>query len=62
MNKKVFEIMLKDADNFSTGDLWIANFAEQRIYFDIKSKSRWWIEAYCLTDHTNYRISRKICK
>ena len=62
MNKKVFEIMLKDADNFSTGDLWIIDFEGQKIYFDIKSKSRWWIEAYCLTDYTNYRISRKICK
>ena len=62
MNKKVFEIMLSDADNFSTGDLWITNFEDQKIYFDIKSKSRWWIEAYCLTDKTNYRISRKICK
>ena len=62
MNKKVFEIMLKEADNFSTDDLWIVNFEDKRIYFDIKSKSRWWIEAYCLTDKTNYRISRKICK
>ena len=58
MNKKVFEIMLKEADNFSTGDLWIVNFDGQRIYFDIKRKSRWWIEAYCLTDYTNYRICR----
>ena len=58
MNKKVFEVMLSDADNFSTGDLWITNFEGQKIYFDIKSKSRWWIEAYCLTDYTNYRISR----
>ena len=58
MNKKVFEIMLNDADNFSTGDLWITNFEGQNIYFDIKSKSRWWIEAYCLTDKTNYRICR----
>ena len=58
MNKKVFEAMLSDADNFSTGDLWITNFEGQKIYFDIKSKSRWWIEAYCLTDSTNYRICR----
>ena len=58
MNKKVFETMLSDADNFNTGDLWITNFEGQKIYFDIKSKSRWWIEAYCLTDGTNYRISR----
>lgn len=58
MNKKVFEIMLSEADNFSTGDLWIVNFEGQKIYFDIKSKSRWWIEAYCLTDSTNYRICR----
>ena len=58
MNKKVFEIMLKDADTFSTGDLWIVNFEGQRIRFDIKSKSRWWIEAYCLNDNTNYRICR----
>ena len=58
MNKKVFETMLSDADNFSTGDLWITNFEGQKIYFDIKSKSRWWIEAYCLTDSTNYRICR----
>ena len=58
MNKKVFEIMLSDADNFSSGDLWITNFEGQRIRFAIKSKSRWWIEAYCLTDSTNYRICR----
>ena len=58
MNKKVFEIMLKEADNFSSGDLWITNFEGQRISFDIKSKSRWWIEAYCLTDCTNYKIYR----
>ena len=58
MNKKVFEVMLSDADNFSTGDLWITNFEGQKIYFDIKSKSRWWIEAYCLNNSTNYRISR----
>ena len=62
MNKKVFEIMLSDADNFSTGDALIINFEGQRIRFAIKSKSRWWIEAYCLTDKTNYKISRKICK
>ena len=62
MNKKVFEIMLKDADNFSTGDALSIYFEGQRIGFCIKSKSRWWIEAYCLTDRTNYRISRKICK
>lgn len=62
MNKKVFDIMLEDADNFRTGDAWIVNFKNQRIGFIIKSKSRWWIEAYCLTDKTNYRISRKICK
>ena len=53
MNKKVFEIMLKDADNFSTGDAWVVNFNNQKICFAIKSKSRWWIEAYCLTDKTN---------
>lgn len=58
MNKKVFEIMLKDADNFSTGDAWSTYFEGQRIGFIIKSKSRWWIEAYCLTDKTNYRICR----
>ena len=58
MNKKVFEMMLSDAGNFNTGDLWIANFEGQKIYFDIKSKSRWWIKAYCLTDNTNYRICR----
>ena len=58
MNKKVFETMLNEADTFSTGDLWILNFEGQKIYFDIKSKSRWWIEAYCLTDSTNYRICR----
>ena len=62
MNKKVFEIMLKEADNFSSNDLWITNFEDQRISFAIKSKSRWWIEAYCLTDRTNYRISRRFCK
>ena len=56
--KEVFEIMLKDADTFSTGDLLIVNFEGQRFSFDIKSKSRWWIEAYCLTDRTNYRICR----
>ena len=58
MSKKVFFIFLSDADNFGTGDLWITNFEGQNIYFDIKSKSRWWIEAYCLTDKTNYRICR----
>ena len=58
MNKKVFEIMLNDADNFSTGDVLVINFENQKFYFDIKSKSRWWIEAYCLTDKTNYRICR----
>ena len=58
MNKKVFESMLNDANNFSAGDLWITDFEGQKIYFDIKSKSRWWIEAYCLNDSTNYRISR----
>ena len=58
MNKKIFEIMLSDADNFGTGDAWVVNFEGQRICFCIKSKSRWWIEAYCLTDKTNYRISR----
>ena len=58
MNKKVFEIMLSEAGSFSAGDLWITNFEGQKIYFDIKSKSRWWIEAYCLTDSTNYRICR----
>ena len=58
MNKEVFEIMLKDVSTFSTGDLWIVNFEGQRIYFDIKRKSRWWIEAYCLTDSTTYRICR----
>ena len=62
MNKKIFESMLNEANNFSSGDLWITNFEDQRISFCIKSKSRWWIEAYCLTDKTNYRISRKICK
>ena len=62
MNKEVFDIMLKEADNFSTNDVVVVNFEGQRISFDIKSKSRWWIEAYCLTDRTNYRISRKICK
>ena len=58
MNKKVFEIMLNEANSFSTGDLWIIDFECKKIYFDIKSKSRWWIEAYCLTDKTNYRICR----
>ena len=58
MDKKIFEAMLKDADTFSAGDLWITNFEGQKIYFSIKSKSRWWIEAYCLTNRTNYRISR----
>ena len=62
MNKKVFEIMLKDADNFSAGDAWVVNFENKKFCFAIKSKSRWWIEAYCLTDYTNYRISRKVCK
>lgn len=62
MNKKIFESMLNEANSFSAGDLWITDFEGQKIYFDIKSKSRWWIEAYCLTDRTNYRISRKICK
>ena len=54
--------MLNEANSFSAGDLWIIDFEGKKIYFDIKSKSRWWIEAYCLTDYTNYRISRKICK
>ena len=58
MNKKVFESMLNEANNFSTGDLLVINFEGQRIRFDIKSKSRWWIEAYCLNDSTNYRICR----
>ena len=58
MNKKVFESMLNEANNFSAGDLLIINFEGQRIRFDIKSKSRWWIEAYCLNDSTNYRICR----
>ena len=58
MNKKVFESMLNEANNFSAGDLWIIELEGQKIYFDIKSKSRWWIEAYCLTDKTNYRICR----
>lgn len=62
MNKKIFETMLKEADNFSKGDLLITDFEGQRIGFVIKSKSRWWIEAYCLTDKTDYRIGRKICK
>ena len=58
MNKKIFESMLNETNNFSSGDLWIINFEGQKIYFDIKSKSRWWIEAYCLNDSTNYRICR----
>ena len=58
MNKKIFESMLNDANNFSTGDLLSIYFEGQRIYFEIKSKSRWWIEVYCLTDKTNYRICR----
>ena len=62
MNKKVFESILNEANNFSAGDVLRVNFENNNIYFDIKSKSRWWIEAYCLTDRTNYRISRKICK
>ena len=62
MNKKVFESILNDANNFSTGDALRVNFEGKNFCFVIKSKSRWWIEAYCLTDKTNYRISRKICK
>ena len=62
MNKKIFESMLNDANNFSSGDLWIIDLEGQRISFAIKSKSRWWIEAYCLNDSTNYRISRKVYK
>ena len=58
MNKKIFESMLNEANNFSAGDVLSIYFEGQRIYFEIKSKSRWWIEAYCLTDKTNYRISR----
>ena len=58
MNKKIFERMLNDANNFSSGDLWIIDLEGQRIRFAIKSKSRWWIEAYCLNDSTNYRICR----
>ena len=41
MNKKVFESMLNEANSFSAGDLWIIDFEGQKIYFDIKSKSRW---------------------
>ena len=59
MNKKIFESMLNKANSFSAGDLWIIDFEGQKIYFDIKSKSRWYIEAYCLTDRTNYIICRK---
>ena len=62
MNKKVFEIIVKEADNSSTNDLCILDFEGQRIRFHIKSKSRWWIEADCLNDNTNYRISRKFYK
>lgn len=58
MNKKIFESMLNETNSFSAGDLWVIDFEGQRISFNIKSKSRWWIEAYCLTDKTNYRISR----
>ena len=58
MNKKIFESVLNEANNFRAGDVLSIYFEGQRIYFDIKSKSRWWIEAYCLTDKTNYRISR----
>ena len=58
MNKKVFESIINEANNFSTGDLLVINFEGQRIKFDIKSKSRWWLEAYCLNDSTNYRICR----
>ena len=58
MYKKVFEVMLKEADNFGSNDLWIIDFEGKKISFSIKSKSRWWIEAYCLTDRTNYRIYR----
>ena len=50
--------MLKDADTFSTGDYLVVNFEDQKIRFGIKSKTRWWIEAYCLNDNTNYRICR----
>ncbi len=58
MTKEVFDLMLKDADNFNTGDLWIATINNQRFSFDIKRKSRWWIEAYCITNYTNYRVCR----
>ena len=58
MNKKVFESILNEANNFSTGDLLVINFEGQKICFDIKSKSRWWIKAYCLNDSTNYIIYR----
>ena len=58
MNKKVFESMLNEANNFSTGDVLVINFEGKRISFAIKSKSRWWIEAYCLTDNTTYRVNR----
>lgn len=58
MTKEVFDLMLKDADTFNTGDLWIATINNQNLYFNITKKSRWWIEAYCVTDHTNYRICR----
>lgn len=58
MTKEVFDLMLKDADNFNTGDLWIATVNNQRFSFNIINKSRWWIEAYCISNYTNYRICR----
>ena len=58
MNKKIFKIMLYEANSFSAGDLWIIDFEGQKISFDIKSKSRWWIKAYCLADNPTYRICR----
>ena len=38
MNKKIFESMLNEANNFSSGDLWIIDFEDQRIRFAIKRK------------------------
>ena len=58
MNKVIFDYMLEDADNFNTGDLWMINIEDKNWYFDIKNKTRWYIEAYSLEEHQLYKIKR----
>lgn len=58
MTKEVFDLMLKDANKFSAGDLWTATINNQRFCFIIAKKSRWWIETHCINNCTNYRVCR----